>query len=141
MFHLREHQFYLWRRKTIAWDYKLTIESWIKWLWRIYISFCLVLMIYLINFSVFPYFLKSIFVMGIINWRSRNEDVPTFRSWYDHYEVLVMPFRLTDTPTNFIDLMNKVFRYYLDNFIIIFIDVIWIYSKSGEEYGQHLSVP
>lgn len=40
----------------------------------------------------------------------KGDDVPktTFRSRYDHYEFLVMPFSLTNAPTIFMDLMNKV---------------------------------
>ena len=38
----------------------------------------------------------------------------------------------------FMDLMNRVFRDYLDSFVIIFIDVILIYSKTKEVHEKHL---
>ena len=42
-----------------------------------------------------------------------------------------MPFGLTNAPTAFIDLMNRVFHPYLDQFIVVFIDGIFVYSKNA----------
>jgi hypothetical protein len=49
-----------------------------------------------------------------------------------------MSFGLTNAPTYFMYLMNKVFMEYLDKFVVVFIDVILVYSRSDEEHEDHL---
>ncbi|NBK90378.1 RNA-directed DNA polymerase, partial [Listeria monocytogenes] len=49
-----------------------------------------------------------------------------------------MSFGLTNAPAAFMDMMNRVFKEYLDHFVVVFIDDILIYSKSREDYEQHL---
>ncbi|GJZ98398.1 putative reverse transcriptase domain-containing protein [Tanacetum coccineum] len=51
-----------------------------------------------------------------------------------------MPFGLTNVPTIFIDLMNRVCKPYLNKFVIVFIDDILIYSKSKVEHWEHLKI-
>ena len=63
-----------------------------------------------------------------------------FRTRYGHYESLVMPFGLTNTPTTFVDLMNRVLHPYLDQFLIMFIDDILVYSKNAEEHAFNLRI-
>ena len=43
-----------------------------------------------------------------------------------------------NAPSAFMDLMNRVFREYLDTFVVVFIHDILIYSKTKEEHEQHL---
>ena len=77
-------------------------------------------------------------------YRLRVKDVDvhktTFRTRYGHYEFLEMPYGLTNEPTTFMDLMNRVFRPYLDQFFVFFIDDILVYSRDEQENEQHLKI-
>ena len=72
----------------------------------------------------------------------RHEDIPNtkFLTRYGHYEFLVMSFGLTNAPSAFMDLMNRVFQSYLDSFVIVFIDKILLYSKNEGEPMDHSRV-
>ena len=51
-----------------------------------------------------------------------------------------MPFRLTNAPTAFMDLLHRVFQPYLDQLVVVFVDDILIHSQSEEEYEDHLRI-
>ena len=74
--------------------------------------------------------------------RVKDVDVSktAFRTRYGHYEFLVMPFQLTNARAAFVDLMNRVFRPYVDQFVVVFIDDILVYSKDAQEHEQHLRI-
>ncbi|KAL0561192.1 hypothetical protein IC582_001613 [Cucumis melo] len=77
---------------------------------------------------------------GYHQLRIKDGDVSktAFRSRYGRYEFIVMSFGLTNASAVFMDLMNIVFREFLDTFVIVFIDDILIYSKTEAEHEEHL---
>lgn len=77
---------------------------------------------------------------GYHQLRIKDSDVSktAFKSRYGHYEFLVMPFGLTNAPAAFMNMMNHVFRSFLDKFVIVFVDDILVYSKDKTQHKEHL---
>jgi hypothetical protein len=88
------------------------------------------------------YFSKIDLRSGYHQLRIKEADIQkmTFVTRYGQYEFIVMSFRLTNAPTFFMNLMNKVFMEELDKLVAVFIDDILIYSKSQEEHEHHLRI-
>jgi len=74
--------------------------------------------------------------------RVKAEDMSktVFRTRYGHYEYSVTPFGVTNVPGVFMEYMNRIFHPYLDQFVVLFIDDILVYSKLKEEHVEHLRV-
>ena len=85
---------------------------------------------------------KIDFRTGYHQLRVMEANIPkiAFRTRYGHFEFTMMPFGLTNASAAFMGLMNRVFQPCLDQFMVIFIDDILIYSQSEVEHEDHLRI-
>ncbi|WVZ71333.1 hypothetical protein U9M48_019927 [Paspalum notatum var. saurae] len=70
----------------------------------------------------------------------REEDIPktAFVTRYGHHEFTVVTIGLTNAPAYFMNMMNLILKEELDQFVVVYIDDILIYSKTHEQHEKHL---
>ena len=70
--------------------------------------------------------------------RQEDRKKTAFKTRWGLFEYLVVPFGVTNAPAQFMNLMNDVLAQYLDDFVLVFLDDILVFSNSLEEHAEHL---
>jgi hypothetical protein len=85
-------------------------------------------------------FTKIDLASGYHQLRLAEADIPksAFRTRYGHFEYTVLPFGMCNAPATFMRLMHDVLMPHLDDFVIVYLDDICVYSKSKEDHLVHL---
>lgn len=91
--------------------------------------------------------LREVSIFTTLDLRSRihqirldPESIPmtAFRTKYGLFKFLVAPFGLTNAPAAFVNLVNDIFRPFIDQFVSAYLDEILIFSKPKVENIRHL---
>jgi hypothetical protein len=75
---------------------------------------------------------------NLVHIRKGDEWNTKFKTCYGHFEYVVMPFGFSNTPIIFQHPMNDVFCEYLDDFVVCYIDDIFIFSKNMADHEHHV---
>ncbi len=80
-------------------------------------------------------------IFKAFNWiqiKEENEWKTVFYTRLEHYEYLIMSFNLINASIMFQTFINNVLRRYLNQFIIVYLNDILVYSKMKKEHVQHV---
>ncbi|GBG62125.1 hypothetical protein CBR_g29325 [Chara braunii] len=69
---------------------------------------------------------------------TEDQSKTAFRSRFGHYEFTVMPFGLTNVPATFQTAMNDILRDILEEYVLVYLDDILVYSRTLEDHLRHL---
>ncbi|SAL94853.1 hypothetical protein [Absidia glauca] len=75
---------------------------------------------------------------NLVRVANGDEWKTAFRTRYGHFEYLVMPFGLTNAPATFQAFVNDVLREYLDNYVVVYLDDILIFSRDATAHADHV---
>jgi hypothetical protein len=75
---------------------------------------------------------------NLLRIREGDEWLSAFRSEFGHFEYLVVPFGLANAPAVFQNMMNDIFRTAIDNFVVVYLDDILVFSKNQADHPDHV---
>ncbi|MBW0478750.1 hypothetical protein O181_018465 [Austropuccinia psidii MF-1] len=76
---------------------------------------------------------------NLLRIKEGDENLTAFRTKYGKHEYLVMLFGLTNAPASFQNIVNDIFAYFLDIFVVVYLDDIIVFFSSEEEHVKHVA--